>query len=427
MAERLFPKAVRARVGLWTGLALVTTWHLVWAAASGMETMLFGTLSLIVVALTWRELEADPSQRQNAAGRGVVLGLIGALLTLTRPEGMGLVGLAWGLTGISLYGTGGRERRFAWMIWSGGVLCGWLIGVLPYAILNVHMEGTLLPNTSAAKQAEYAMLRELPLWERYGRLLLPIFAGGQFLLIPGLLVGVWMVAGRARGNRALVMYLLPIAWVALHISAYALLLPASYQHGRYVMPVLPHLLVYGVGGTVAIVQGAQQTAWQRVTTRSLALATVCLMPGFLGVGAQQYGRDVRIINTEMVATAHWIKDHISPNELLAVHDIGAVGYFAPRPILDLAGLVSPEVVPIIDDHPALMRLLCERGAAFMMVFPDQRPAEPTDPRLGSEWEIDPKQGKRVIKPVFRTDSPYAVEEGGENMMVYRLEWGTTCN
>jgi len=31
------------------------------------------------------------------------------------------------------------------------------------------------------------------------------------------------------------------------------------------------------------------------------------------------------------------------DDLIAAHDIGAIGYFAPRPILDLAGLISPDV------------------------------------------------------------------------------------
>ena len=65
------------------------------------------------------------------------------------------------------------------------------------------------------------------------------------------------------------------------------------------------------------------------------------------LGLQAYVQDVTIIDQEMVTAALWIKDNIPPDDLLVVHDIGAVGYFAPRPILDIAGLVSPEFVPLI--------------------------------------------------------------------------------
>src|SRR6185369_690311 len=45
LADKLFPQT--PHVGLWTGLALITAWHLIWAAVSGMETLLFGSLSLL--------------------------------------------------------------------------------------------------------------------------------------------------------------------------------------------------------------------------------------------------------------------------------------------------------------------------------------------------------------------------------------------
>jgi len=99
--------------------------------------------------------------------------------------------------------------------------------------------------------------------------------------------------------------------------------------------------------------------------------------------------------------------------LLAVHDIGAVGYYAPRPVFDLAGLVTPEVVPVIREHDALMRMMCERGARYLMVLPDQRPAPEDDPRLGGE-------------PIFTTGAPYAPAAGGGNMAVYVLNWGEGC-
>ena len=69
------------------------------------------------------------------------------------------------------------------------------------------------------------------------------------------------------------------------------------------------------------------------------------------------------------------------DELLAVHDIGALGYYAPREILDLAGLVSPEVVPFIRDYEALMAHICEQEARWLMVLPDQRPVPADDARL----------------------------------------------
>jgi hypothetical protein len=163
-----------------------------------------------------------------------------------------------------------------------------------------------------------------------------------------------------------------------------------------------------------MVRAGRRSPAKRVVSRSLALSVVLITLAFWGIGARQYGQDVRIINTEMVDTAHWVKENLPPDDLLAVHDIGALGYYAPRPILDLAGLVSPEVVPIIRNPEALMRLMCERHARYLMVLPNQRPASEGDPRLGPD-------------PVFQTNAPYSPAAGGGNMTVYELHWPEQCN
>jgi hypothetical protein len=416
--------------GLWTGLAVVTSWHLIWAASSGMETMLFSVLGLAVVGLGWRELpDSRPSdQLDHAFRRGMVLGVVGAALTLTRPEGAGLLALT-GLMVLLAWPYGkGRSGWRLYLAWAGGVAAAWLVFVVPYVVWNHHVSGDLLPETASAKQAEFVYLREQwSLLERYGRLFLPLAAGGLVMLLPGVLVALYGFLRGIRHERHVILFMLPLMWALLDLSAYVIRLPANYQHGRYVMPVLPHLLLYGVGGTLVILKNGRCQPVQRVLSRSLALSTVLVTVGFWGIGARQYGRDVRIINTEMVDTAKWIERHISPDDLLAVHDIGALGYFAPRPIFDLAGLVSPEVVPVIRAREVLMQMMCERGVGYLEVLPNQRPTGPDDPRLGTEWEYNSDLGRDVVKPFFQTYAPYAVEAGGGNMMVYKFNWPARCD
>lgn len=376
LGERLFPDVVG--VGWAAGLAVLGTWQMVWAAAAGMETMLFMALSLATLTLALRETDIALSADLRAAGwRGLQLGAVGGLLTLARPEGIGLVGLV-GVVGLLTFGSSGR-----WLGWGLGIACGWLLLTSPALLLNYSLTGTLLPDTASAKVAEYAIMREAPLATRYARLLLPLFIGSQALILPGLVVGI---GDHLRIGRKRWFLCLPLLWAVAHVTLYVLRLPVSYQHGRYVMPALPPLLVVGAGGLLLLVRWGRRTAIQRVLTRTLALSAALAFPAFLWIGSNAYANDVRLINTEMVATAKWLADNIPADELLAVHDIGAVGYYAPREILDLAGLVSPEVVPIIRDHAALMALICERDARWLMVLPDQRPAPADDPRLQIAYE-----------------------------------------
>lgn len=407
LAAQLAPRL--PGIGLWGGLAVTLAWHMIWAGASGMETMLFGALTLGMVALVWQEPDAGDRSGGALLRRGVLLGLLGAAAMLTRPEGAGLLALL----GILMWIARPQGRWRGVLLWSLGVGLGWLAGFVPYAIFNLSLGGSIFPGTASAKQAEYAILLHRPYLQRAADLLVPILAGGQVMLLPGVGVMAAQLAQKLREDRTAILLLAPLAWALALIALYAARLPATYQHGRYVMPALPHLIVTGVAGTGLILHRAgRQRMAGRVAGRALALATVALYIAFWAIGAQQFGQDVRIIQTEMVAAARWVAATIPPEELLAVHDIGAVGYFAPRPILDLAGLISPEVIPIIRNGKALWALLQTRQARYLMAFPDQVPGGDTgDPRLC---------------PVYSTGSPWAAAAGGSNMTVYALAWDGHC-
>jgi hypothetical protein len=367
-------------------------------------------LSLGVIALTWRELGALTASTRVVVGRGTWFGLMSGLLFLTRPEGIVLAGLA----GLMILGCGVHSTRQTFWFWAMAAGIGFVVIVTPYLAFNYSQTDGFLPATASAKIAENAPLRERFILLRYLRMLIPLLAGGQILWVPAIAWGV-AVIGRRVGRREWVLFL-PLLWAFVHLSLFALRLPAPYQHGRYVMPVLPPILLYAVGGMVLLVLAGKNTAPKRVLTRTLALSAIAAVLGFWVLGGQAYGKDVRIINTEMVKTAKWIANHpeiIPPTDLLAVHDIGAVGYFAPRDIFDLAGLVSPEVVPIILDHEALMTTMCEKGTTWLMVLPEQQPAADNDPRL---------------ELVYSTDEPYIIDAGGKgNMKVFRLRFGDECS
>jgi hypothetical protein len=152
-----------------------------------------------------------------------------------------------------------------------------------------------------------------------------------------------------------------------------------------------------------------RTLLPRVLSRATPLAAIVLLCLFLGLGARAYAADVAFIQGEMVATAHWLEDNTPPGSLIAVHDIGAVGYFTPRPLLDLAGLVTPEVIPFIADEARLIEFMQSQGADYVVFFPDwsdayQRMAH--DPRL---------------EPIHATGFAWTRSQGRANMTVYRLQ------
>ncbi|MBI5669044.1 MAG: hypothetical protein HZC41_13650 [Chloroflexi bacterium] len=404
LAEQLLPEQKYA--GLITGLALVLAWHLLWAAASGMETMLFCLWTLVLIALARREVERHGSATFR---HGFAFGVAAALATMTRPEAIALAGLI----GVTLLGVRPQVSWRDFLIWSAGAAVGFAVFIAPYLLLNVRLTGGLLPNTAAAKQAEYAPIAAaLSYPARVWEMAKPIFAGGQVLLLPGVVYYLMRLVRRLRTDRTALLYLLPLAWALVLIVLYAARLPAPYQHGRYVLPALPSLIVCGVAGTVWLLRDGRRSLAGRVVSRSLAIAALLAFVYFAVAGAGIYSRDVRIIDEEMVAAARWIATNIPPEERLAVHDIGAVGYFAPRPILDLAGLVSPEIVPFIRDGEQLWNWLRQNDARYLMAFPDQIPGKNVD-------------DSRLCR-VFVTDGQASLAAGGPNMAVYALAWDGRC-
>jgi len=436
-------------VGMVSGLAVVLAWHLIWAASSGMETMLFSMWTLVLLSVASYQLPVasgqplavskestsppsplsklergniptpNPSPNMGRGniptpnpspnmGRGVLFGVVAALATVTRPEGIVLAGLI-GLT-MLVVRPQGSWRGF--MLWTIGAAVGFGVVIAPYLVLNLQLTGGLLPDTAAAKQAENAPLLAVSYPGRIINMLFPLVAGGQVLLLPGMVYYVLWVLRRLRQDRSALFDLVPLAWALALIGLYAARLPAPYQHGRYVIPALPALLVIGVVGLLVWMR-ERNTLADRVITRAVGISAVLGFIYFAFIaGPVVYRQDVRIIDEEMVASAHWIVANIPPDELLAIHDIGAVGYFAPRPIIDLAGLVSPEIVPFITEEEPLWNWMQERDARYLMAFPDQIPGDNVNDRR--------------LCPIFTTGGKTSPAAGGPNMAVYKLAWDGVC-
>ncbi len=102
----------------------------------------------------------------------------------------------------------------------------------------------------------------------------------------------------------------------------------------------------------------------------------------------------------MVTTARWLNTHTEPEALIAAHDIGAIGYFTRRPLIDLAGLITPEVIPFIRDEAALGAFISAQQADYLVTFPGWYPDLVQQPALS------------LI---------YATGPGQDSMAVYRLE------
>ncbi|TAK36814.1 MAG: hypothetical protein EPO21_01335 [Chloroflexota bacterium] len=296
------------------------------------------------------------------------------------------------------------------------MLLFFLLLLVPYAIFNYRVTGQLLPSTYYAKNVFYAQQTNPAGMVRFLLLAVRELLSGPLLgLFPGLLFAFGVLAARLwRAGVRMSLYSgtilawLPILWCAGLIVAYMLRLPVVYHHGRYLMPVIPVLLIYGLWGTLRLCEVLPMRLLARVIPMALAAFWVVLWVN----GAVVYAWDVKFIDEENVTVARWLRDNTPPGVLVATHDIGAIGYFGGRPILDIAGLITPELAPFVRQPDRVLSYLENRRPAYLAMYPSWYPWLARD---------------SLAQEVYRVDQSYAIKIGLDNMVVYKLDWGQGSN
>ena len=332
----------------WVGLFFVLAWHLTWSAVSGMETLLHGFLVLVVLGALL-----------EGSRRYLTLGLLAGLSIWVRPDGLTLLGPILFTAFLTESSWSARGQAISKTLIGFGTL------FFLYLLFNLALSGNPMPNTFYAKQAEYQMFwLTKPLLERITQYLWPILASPFIVLVPGMIL--WFIKIIHTKNWGAIS---GVIWLIGYIGIYFTRLPA-YQHGRYIIPALPILYLWGMLGLVGFVTSPNANKrivflWQVLT------GVLCLVFGF--IAARQNAYDVYLIESEMVVTAQWVEQNVPPDALLAVHDIGALGYHVENPILDLAGLITPEVVPFIRDEDRLAEYFDSNSVDYLIVFMSEYP------------------------------------------------------
>lgn len=362
-------------------LFLAGEWHLVWSAASGMDTILCAFINLLFFSLLFSK------QR-----KWVLLGLCVGLGIWVRPESLTLIGPAGFVFLLDKNQTETRIKNGFQFLLSAGSL------IFLYLVFNKVLSDTWWPNTFFAKQAEYSIQLQIPLVNRLVSLFSQFLVGIGATLLPGF---IWLSWRAVRKKNWIILS--AILWWAGFTILYALRLPVIYQHGRYLIPAMPIFLLLAGSGTFDLWSKVQSKVfWQRIIKKGWISATILIWIIFFFMGMWAYAQDVAIIESEMVTTAHWVEKNTPENSIIAVHDIGAIGYFANRELVDLAGLVSPEIIPFIRDENQISIFLDQQKVDYLITFPNWYP-------------ILVHRGDEV----FSTSGKFSPANGDENMVVYR--------
>lgn len=367
-------------LSIFGGIMILFDWHLVWAAGSGMETL----LSAVIIIFVLFSLIAHP-------GSWIFVGFLIGVSIWVRPDGVTLLFPAF-LTLLLI-----EESIKAKIKATLQLVAGFAVLIIAYLSFNKLLDHTWMPSTFYAKQAEYAALQLLPFWKRlFQQFSIPLVGVGSVLL-PGFLLSIIEIL-RRRSWAAMA----GILWLLSFMGLYAWKLPVIYQHGRYLIPIIPIYLVWGLAGLIKFSTMDQLGKWKNVVEKSWIISTGIILIAFWLSGQIAYRRDVAFIESEMVNVAKWIEQNTSRNALIAAHDIGALGFFSGRDIVDLAGLITPDVIPFIRDEILIKNYINKRGANFLVTFPGWYPSITRD-----------------ANPIYRSGENVSLRIGGENLTVYR--------
>ena len=368
--------------------------RLQWIALSGMETTLFMFLLLLVWYLYRRR-----------SGRW--LGVTAGLLLWARPEAV----IFFAVLAIDVFyktkwvrhqhakkaSAEAQQYDHRWLrpaIGIAGVIC------LGYAVFNLVLSGSILPNTYAAKIEYYGsggvgFPRAVFDWLTAGHM--PVLAAFAAIAILNLL---WNIVRRKPQD-----YLVPLLWSAALFVAYWQKLPFLYQEGRYLMPILPFIILLGLRGVEIAVDLIQIviTAVRKnaINATVLALVVLALVAQF-GYGAWN-NRGIcaeycKYITDRQVRTALWIRDHLPTDAVIGTHDVGAIAYYSGRRIADMVGLVSPDMIENIGSFDRLVAFLGRNRVTHLAVLrnwfevANQNPLFTTDektPEIMQVFTFDP--------------------------------------
>lgn len=319
-----------------TALYASDAWMLKWAG-SAMEASL---AALTVLAATLAFLEA---RRRHEL---FVSSALMAAAVLVRPE----LGLLFALF-LLLVVTDDHDWRET-SLRVALCVCGFAAILVPWLVHAYRTFGTVVPFTFTAKTVGsttsywtvgwyFARIAGLSYWWT-----LPL---GAVAAVQAWRHGWWDVKA-LRGSREQRALLALCAW-CVAIPVYYTVSRLQTPSTRYLQIVIPVLFLVGFTGFIRLMDAMGA---RHLRTALVGLATAAVVGSNVIVNALVVVPSSRDFTAGLLEgyrqVGQWLKDHTSADQRVAVAiDVGAIGYFSERQIIDLGGLNTYEAIAYLPD------------------------------------------------------------------------------
>ena len=342
------------------GVLMSTSGWLIFDALNGLETTTFICLSLLTFYLYYC-YEHKPFY---------TIPLV--LSILTRPEGWFIAGalFIWEFIKFGMK----NKKALRTFLTTAGLF---MLLITPYGLLSFYCTGSLLPGTAFSK-AVYFGESSIPVINKAGCFINGLLLFYKTLLYPALLLLLPVVLCASKVISLTYLWL----YYGIFCLIYFLFFPCSIKHYwcRYQHIFIPMLILALSGGAFELLKRCRQRTVKISLTGFIALAIIYNQSLSFTSAENTYKEEMSSTRNTKIALARWLKDNTPAHALIALHDIGAVGYFSERNILDLVGLVNPEVTRYYLDQRSNMPLslskrniinyLKEKRPDYLVMFPE---------------------------------------------------------
>ncbi len=342
ISEDSFPKENWMAIA--ATLILVTDRWLNFIAVSGMETTMF-IFILLACFYFYR--------KRNAFGFGISAGLI----LWCRPDGLAFIGAIAVdyIIFIFLKKKSPKDNTETGPFTNADLIkIALIFAVLTagYFAFNLKLAGFILPNTFNAKLTYYD-----PAFRSRGDFLKgevwEYFTESSYLLliIPFFIAIIKIGADFSKSTYN--KFLLPAIFIFALIFIYWFKLPYAHRFGRYLMPVIPFYIMLFMYGARELYKLFYKFINDKKITNALniilIIAVVVWFASDYYKKRTDYQEWTRHALIRQVAAAKWLKENTPEGSVVATHDVGAIGFYSGRKVIDVAGLINPELADKVLD------------------------------------------------------------------------------
>ena len=303
-------------------------WFMRWAG-SGMET----SLTALLLILTFLRLA-----RRDHFGATA----FSAMLFLVRPEAC----LLFPVLCFDALRTSGNRKSALPNIF--GMIAVYAVIVLPWLAYAKMIFGNIIPNTLRAKSSGQFSVGDV--WITFLDYAKTLGLSDGIAVIVILICGAWIVAKRIRASensegtwRDAIAAML---WIVLLSAVYCL--KGVNIVSRYLLLFSPLLvlLAFQCAQAVLRISGREHL----VRSGLLALSLLIVSQNQIGYrivvlpGIKQFTKGM---DETFIPIGKWLNANTTANSTVIVGDIGAIGYYSERTVFDVAGLISPQMLPLL--------------------------------------------------------------------------------